>query len=247
MEVIAVIGTINLNKFVFGLLLSVTVIVAVLFVLLSKNFANSIVSAQSGDDKPVLVIDPGHGGEDGGAVSLSGVHESKINLDIALKMAALCGLTGLEYTLTRDSEEISYPDTDKSVSSRKKYDQKRRAELINGTPRAVLISVHQNCYPHSSPHGPQTFYSKNTGSDVLAKLIQDSMNTAIAPGNRRIAMPVAKNIFLYKNIGCTAVLAECGFISNPAESRLLDTETYRLKIAAVLTCAYLQYLDSNEN
>jgi len=72
------------------------------------------------------------------------------------------------------------------------------------------------------------------------------MNTSLCPSNRRIAMSVSKDIYLYKNVSCPAVLVECGFISNPEESKLLDAETYRLKIAAVLICAYLQYLDTKE-
>ena len=80
---------------------------------------------------------------------LSSVHESELNLDIALRMVALSCLTGIKYTMTRDSDDISYPDSAKSVSSRKKYDQKRRVEHINNTANTVLISVHQNCYLHN--------------------------------------------------------------------------------------------------
>ena len=244
-EVIAVIKTIKLSNFIFFVLMLATVLVALIFVFLEKKIDFSLVSVTDRADTPVLVIDAGHGGEDGGAVSLSGVYESELNLDIALKLAALSDLTGIEYIMTRSSNDISYPDSAKTVSSRKKYDQKMRVQLINDTKNAVLISVHQNFYPHKSPHGPQSFYAKNLGSDSLAELIQGSMNSSLCPGNRRIAMPVAKDVFLFKNISCPAVLVECGFISNTEESELLDTEVYRLKIAAALTCAYLQYLDTN--
>ena len=240
------IKTIKLYNVIFFILMFLAVAIAVLFILFGKSTNLSSAFSSGKTDKPVLVIDAGHGGEDGGAVSLSGIYESELNLDIALRMAALSGLTGIKYTLTRDSNDISYPDSAKTVSSRKKYDQRKRVELINDTSNAVLISVHQNFYPHKSPHGPQSFYAKNVGSDSLAELIQSSMNSYLCPSNRRIAMPVAKNIFMYKNVTCPAVLVECGFISNPEESKLLETETYRLKIAAVLTCAYLQYLDTNE-
>lgn len=240
------IKTIKLCNVSFFFLISATVVIALVLVMFTKNSDISLVSASGKTDKPVLVIDAGHGGADGGAVSLSGVLESELNLDIALRMAALSDLTGIEYTMTRESNDISYPESAKSISNKKKYDQKQRVKMISDTSNAVLISVHQNCYPHKSPFGPQSFYSKIVGSDSLAELIQNSMNTVLCPGNRRIAMPVAKDIFLFKSVNCPAVLVECGFVSNPSESKLLDTETYRLKIAAVLTCAYLQYLDSNE-
>jgi N-acetylmuramoyl-L-alanine amidase len=195
---------------------------------------------------PILVIDAGHGGEDGGAVSLTGVHESTINLDIALKMAALAELTGIDYVLTRDSEELSYPEDAKTVASRKKFDQNRRLELINGTPNAVLLSIHQNCYPHKSPHGPQAFYAADEDSKLLAELTQAALTGTLSPGNRRLAVPVSKTIYLFKYVNCPAALVECGFISNPEESKLLDTDAYRLRIAVTLTGAYFQYLDTKD-
>lgn len=240
------IKTIKLHTAVFWILIFAVVVAAILFLLFfdSSNFPSVFASGKS--DGPVLVIDAGHGGEDGGAVSLSGVYESELNFDISQRMAALSGLTGIEFIMTRDSEDIEYPAELKSTSKRKKYDQKKRVELINGTTNAVLISVHQNFYPHKSPHGPQSFYSEIEGSDTLASLIQESMNMALYPENRRIAMPVADNIYLLKSVKCPAVLVECGFISNPEESSLLETKSYRLKIATVLISAYLKYLDTNE-
>ncbi len=222
------------------------VFAAAFFLLFGENLSSLPLFTSAKAEMPVLVIDPGHGGADGGAVSLSGTYESAINLDIALKTAALCQLCGIDFIMTRDSEDISYPESAKSISSKKKYDQNQRVELINGKKNAVLISIHQNCYPHPSPHGPQSFYSNSAKSNCLAELAQNCMNLSLYPENRRIAMPVDKSIFLFKNVTCTAALVECGFISNPEESKLLDTDSYRLKIAAALTCAYLQYIDTNE-
>lgn len=236
----------KLESVLFFMLLLVVVIVAGVSLIMMGTPGAASASVLGESAAQVLIIDAGHGGEDGGAVSISGVHESVINLDIALRMAALSDLTGIEYSLTRDSEEIKYPQTAKTVASRKKYDQKQRVALINEIKNAVLISVHQNCYPHKSPHGSQTFYAKNDGSDVLAELIQGHLNATLCPNNRRIATPVGNNIYLFKKVKCTAVLVECGFISNPDESKLLESKDYRLKLAVVLTCAYLQYLDKKE-
>ncbi|MGI5984934.1 MAG: N-acetylmuramoyl-L-alanine amidase [Clostridiales bacterium] len=241
------IKTFKLSRALFAFLMTAAVITALAITLGSGKKSEYPYVFTLGDvNIPILVIDAGHGGEDGGAVSRSGIHESVINLDIAKKMAALSELTGLPYTMTRDSEEIPYPESAKTVASRKSYDQKRRAELINSTPNAVLISVHQNFFPHKSARGPQSFYGKNEGSDTLAELMQCSMNAAICPGNRRLAAPIAQSIFLLKNISCPAVLVECGFLSNPEEAKLLDTDGYRLKIAVAITSAYLQYIDTND-
>lgn len=245
--VITLIKTVRLEKLIFFFLMLAAAVLAVIFVI-NPGFAGKTAVFTAGNkNSPILVIDAGHGGEDGGAVSSSGVRESSINLDIALKMASLSDLTGIDYTMTRDSEKIAYPESANSIARKKVYDQKKRAELINKTPNAVLISVHQNIFPHQSVFGPQTFYSKNDDSNVLAKLIQKTMNTDICPGSRRVAAPIAQNIFLFKNTSCPAVLIECGFLSNPREENLLSNDGYRLKMAVALTAAYMQYLNTNTN
>ncbi|MEG0940653.1 MAG: N-acetylmuramoyl-L-alanine amidase [Oscillospiraceae bacterium] len=235
--------TVNFKKFLFGFLLAAIVAFAITFVLLFSEKGDTTVSSFAEQEAPILVIDPGHGGEDGGAVSVCGTPESGINLDISLRMEALADFMGLPCVLTREGNAIDYPKEANTAARRKVYDQKARIKLINETPNAVLISVHQNCFPHRAPRGPQTFYAKTEGSSDLAILVQSIMNTAIYPENRRIATPVARNIYLMKNISCPAVLAECGFLSNPEEAKLLESESYRLKIAAALLCGYLQFLD----
>lgn len=192
---------------------------------------------------PVLILDPGHGGEDGGAVSVTGTHESVINLDIAVRLSDLSGLLGVPCKMTRRSEDIAYPRELKTTAKRKVYDQKSRVAFINGTENAVLLSIHQNFFPRRSAHGPQAFYAKTPGSDALAGYLCASLDAALLPGNNRPAKPIAENIYLMKNVRCPAVLVECGFLSNEAEAKALDDENYRLKTAAALGGAYLQYLN----
>ncbi|MGI5978364.1 MAG: N-acetylmuramoyl-L-alanine amidase [Oscillospiraceae bacterium] len=193
-------------------------------------------------DLPVLVLDPGHGGEDGGAVSVTGTRESVINLDIGLRAADLAGLIGLPCRLTRESESIAYPPELKTTAQRKTYDQHARVDLINGTPNAVLLSIHQNFFPKSSARGPQVFYAGTPDSDVFADCLREELNAALLPENTRAAKPIAEKIYLMKNVHCTAVLVECGFLSNAGEARLLDTNEYRLKAASALISGYLSYL-----
>ena len=238
--------TIRPEKFIFFALMLAAAVLALIFALNPKFAGSGAVSTVGNEKAPILIIDPGHGGADGGAVSRNGLRESGINLDISLKFAALANLTGIDCVLTRDSETIAYPDSAGSIAKKKVYDQKMRAEIINRTPNAVLISVHQNFFRFPSVFGPQTFFSKNGSSSALAAGIQTAMNSEICPDSRRVAAPVAQNIYLFKNVSCTAVLIECGFLSNPNEEKLLDTDAYRLKIAVALTGAYLQYLSTND-
>lgn len=107
------------------------------------------------DPKQVLILDAGHGGEDGGAVAPNGTVEADINLQIALRARAIAEMTGIEVVMTRDSPDIAYPDNATTIGERKKADQHQRAELIRKTDNAVLISIHQNCYPDCKPSGRQ--------------------------------------------------------------------------------------------
>ena len=189
---------------------------------------------------PVLVIDAGHGGADGGAVGIDGTTESGINLDIALKMQALARFCGQETVMTRTSEDIQYPAEAQTIAAKKVADQRARVQLINSLPDAVLISVHQNKYPDPRPRGSQALYAATDGSRELGEAIHANL-LALYPENRRVAAQISGDIYLTKNISCPAVLVECGFLSNPEDAALLDTDAYRLKLAVILIGSFLDH------
>jgi N-acetylmuramoyl-L-alanine amidase len=186
-----------------------------------------------------IIVDAGHGGYDGGAVS-GGVVESGVNLAIALKLDAMMGLLGVPATLTRSSQEIDYPEDADTLRKAKAADSKARMKLIRSTERALLISIHQNNFKRSEAHGAQIFYSKHPGSFELAGIVTRSLERAIAPTLTKAPAPIADTIYLMKNTGCPAILAECGFLSNPEERALLMDDDYRNKIAAALLVAVLE-------
>lgn len=225
-------------KYAFGRGIAALVLLSVLF---SASCSRQTAAPASAEAGRVLVIDAGHGGEDGGAQSAAGLLESGVNLDIALRMEALAQFCGVETVMTRTSQEIEYPPELTKTAQRKTYDQKKRVELINATPGAVLISVHQNQYPDPRPRGPQVLYARGADSQGLGELAHALLSQALYPENRRVAAPISKEIYLTRAVNCPAILTECGFLSNPEEAALLDTPAYRLKIASVLVCAYLQY------
>lgn len=189
----------------------------------------------------VLIIDAGHGGEDGGATTADGVPESGINLAIAQKLEALAGLCGIESVMTRESQEIDYPDSAATTAQRKQSDQKARIELINSQEDAVLISIHQNFFPTAQPSGCQVLYGKPEGSRELGELTHKNLTEALCPQSRRVAAPISDDIYLMRAAKCTSILVECGFLSNRNEAVLLQTEDYQLKISALLLASYLQY------
>ncbi|MCC8122592.1 MAG: N-acetylmuramoyl-L-alanine amidase [Oscillospiraceae bacterium] len=188
-----------------------------------------------------LIIDAGHGGEDGGAVSVSGVTESQINLSIALKLDAICGLYGISPVVLR-TEDTSLHDADaKTARERKKTDLINRVAQIQEYPNATLISIHQNNFTSASAHGAQVFYSNPELSLPLALTTQDTLRATLDPDNDRVAMKIGETIYLMNHITCRAILVECGFLSNQEEDALLQTEEYQTKIATALLSSWLEY------
>ena len=202
-------------------------------------------TAVSASVPPVLILDAGHGGEDGGAVAPDGTLESDVNLDIALRLEALARFWGVETRMTRTTDDIDYPPSAQTLAAKKKADQNARLELINRTPGGILVSIHQNNYPAASPHGIQVFYGSEENSSILAELMQNNLTQALCPENRRIAEPIDDKIWLMRNAGCTAVLVECGFLSNPSELEKLESDVYRTELAAVMLASCLQYIRGN--
>ena len=214
---------------------------AVLLAVLALARQSASMAAGAEAVPPVLVIDAGHGGADGGAVAADGTLESDINLDIALRMEALACFCGVPSVMTRRSGDIDYPADAKSIAEKKVADQHARAALVNATPGAVLLSIHQNKYPAAAPHGIQVFYGPVAGSDALAALTQENLTARLCPDNRRVASPADRGIYLIKSVDCPAVLVECGFLSNQDDLDDLQNSTYRMKLALVMLASYLQY------
>lgn len=188
-----------------------------------------------------LVIDPGHGGLDGGASGTDGVTESGINLAISLRLRDLCVLFGVPCKMTRTSEDLAYPPEAETVHEKKVWDQQRRLAAVLETPDAVLLSIHQNYYPDRRPSGTQVLYAAAAGSEKLGAVTHDNLLRCLCPECRRVVMPAGRSIYLLRQAQCPAILAECGFLSNPEECAMLETPAYQTKIAAVLLASYLQF------
>ena len=221
-----------------ALLAAVSCALTILGVLRSQPRGDAVQTAAQ-RAQPVLILDAGHGGLDGGAVGADGTVESGLNLDIARKIRDLAGLFGCRTVMTREGEEISYPDESASIAAKKTADQKARVALIRSYPDACLISIHQNNYPSPSVRGAQVFYRETASSQALAERIQTRLNTELLENGRRVAAPISKNIYLMNQIDCTAVLVECGFLSNPEECARLSEAGYRSKTALTVFSAWI--------
>lgn len=206
----------------------------------------SVFSAES--EQPITVIvDAGHGGEDGGAVSTDGiVSESQLNLSVALRVHDLLRFSGQPTRMTR-SEDVSIHTEGNTIRARKASDLRNRVALVNETENAVLLSIHQNSLP-SSPvtHGAQTFWNQQEGAEPLAKVIQDSLNTVINPENPKQPRRIPDTIYLMNHAAAPAILVECGFLSNREDTANLQDPAYQTKLAAAITTGYLRCLAGEE-
>lgn len=194
----------------------------------------------------VIIIDAGHGGEDGGAVSDGGIVEKDINLDISLKLHKLIKLSDFKSVLIRDSDRLMYEEGQEN--HKKASDITNRINTAKSFENSIFISIHQNKFPIKKYSGLQVYYSKNnTNSEVLGKTIQSNVKNLLQSENNRQIKKADKNIRILDSINSPAVLVECGFLSNDREAELLNTEEYRSKIAYLIYCSIIQYLDKSKD
>lgn len=194
---------------------------------------------------PVLIIDPGHGGEDGGAVGSDGTIESHLNLEIALKAECLAKLIGFDVCMTRH-EDISIHDADaESLRQKKISDLKNRVLLCESTENCILLSIHQNSLPGiKSVCGAQIFYNNTDNSRKLASIVQKELNQHLNGDNIKEEKHIGENSYLMKNVTCPAILVECGFLSNPNECQLLKTKEHQNKIAIILINSLTHWIEN---
>lgn len=211
-------------------------VLLVCFLLLSKE-AVEVLRAK--EQKPVLVVDCGHGGMDPGVVGCGNVLEKDINLAIALKLRECLKAAGYEVLMTREEDKGLYEE---GTSNKKKQDMENRVKFVNEANALLTISIHQNSYPDETICGPQVFFHETSSeSRKLAETLQKALNEKLQVQKPR---EIKSNVsyYLLKNVKGTIAIVECGFLTNPAEAVALQQEEYQQKIAEAVTEAVCQYL-----
>ena len=235
----------NFRNAIFSFLCCV---IAISFLILMVNPLTKLSIAVTTDNvtyTPTLIIDAGHGGEDGGAVSDSGVLEKDINLIISKQTADLFNFLGFDVIKTRTQDTSLSTDGD-TVRSRKVADMKKRLEIFNSSENNVIISIHQNKFTESKYHGTQIFYSpNNTNSKTLAENIKNIVKILLQPENERECKASDRGIYLLKNTYNPAVIVECGFLSNKDECNKLTTTSYQKQISYSIAMGFLNYYNTN--
>ena len=234
-----------------GLILAALIVGVILMLALTLGQINDLMEPVMDpvalQQRGPLVLDAGHGGEDGGAVSLTGAPESQINLAIVLKLRDVLGLYGVDPVVLRE-EDISLHDSDAgTLREKKRSDLKNRVAAIEAVEGGTLLSIHQNSYTSSRYRGSHAFYAPTEGSQALAEHFQASIKAALQPENDRVVKQIPNSVYLMNHVTCPAVLIECGFLTNPEEEALLRDEDYQRKLAAVIAAGWLTAPEKTES
>ena len=193
-----------------------------------------------------IVIDAGHGGEDGGAVGVDGLLEKTVNLQIAEMLRDQLTVAGIENVMTREDDRLLYDRTVDYRGRKKMLDLRARLNIVEDTPEAVLVSIHLNAFSEAEYSGLQVYYSPHhEGSLRLAELIQDAARTQLQPENTRKIKAADSGIYLLNRSTRPAVLVECGFLSNPDECAKLGDTGYIGELSTVLFGAICDYLSES--
>jgi len=192
---------------------------------------------------PVVLIDAGHGGEDGGAVGVDGLVEKDLNLGVALQLDWFLRALGYETVMTRCEDCDLHSEEAGNLRERKRSDIQARFAMMEALSEDDLfVSIHMNKFGQASARGTQVFYSTNLPqSAVLAESIQCSVVRLLQPNNSRQVKPSGDEIYLLYRAQRVAVLVECGFISNAAEAVLLQDEAYQRQMAFAIAVGVLDY------
>ena len=209
---------------------------------IAMNYASITTVSENIVSLRSVIVDAGHGGEDGGTQSSAGVLEKEINLDISLKIGTLLRLMGYNDVYTRTDDSLHYGNDATSQRQKKVSDIHYRMSIMKNCPDAVFLSIHQNYFTQSKYRGAQVFYSKNNAlSKTLAQKLQDNIRTLIQPDNERQIKGSDADIYLLYHAEIPAVMVECGFMSNPGEALLLSDGEYQKKMSLAIAAGIEEY------
>lgn len=194
----------------------------------------------------IILLDAGHGGEDGGAVGVGGIVEKDINLAITLKTAAFLEFFGYGIEFSRETDKMTCDEGLSTQREKKVSDIKNRLSQIENSACICSISIHQNIFGGEA-RGAQVFYGgNNSESKALAETIQSGISSMLQPENNRVIKQATNDIYILYHTTKPAVLVECGFISNSGEAALLCDDSYQNKMAFAVSLSAIKHLTEKE-
>ena len=215
---------------------AIFIITIVLLVVNIKIVNSTILNIY--EDEKIILIDPGHGGIDGGAKSKNGTIEKEINLQIACKLRDYLVDEGYIVYMTREN--------DASIGENKKADLRKRVLMKKETNCDIYISIHQNMFSQASCYGAQVWYASNEKSKMLGNYVQNSLKETISDKNKRVSKPAGQAyLILRDNYEGASIIVECGFLSNYEEELRLKTEEHQDKIVEGISKGIDKYFEGN--
>lgn len=198
------------------------------------NEAKPVTSDQSA--QKTILLDPGHGGEDPGAVSdYSGIKEKDVNLSVALKVRELLQKDGFKVLMTREEDILVYDPETRNIVQKRKQDLLRRKKMMDEAGADIVVSIHLNKFPETQYYGAQTFFPPGSAeSQKLASSIQKSLREMVDPNNKRVSLVKKEPIIILRDYKTNTAIVECGFLSNPEEEKRLGSREYQDKIAEAI-------------
>jgi len=192
-----------------------------------------------------IVIDPGHGGFDGGAVGSDQTLEKEIALTVSKKLQDYLQQSGALVYMTRETDKDLSEDKTKRIAQRKSEDIRKRLGMIHSKKPDFFVTVHLNALPSSKWRGAQTFfYPSFEENEVLATKIQEEIIRNLE-NTRRVPLSI-QGIYLLKHAKVPGALVEIGFLSNDEELKLLKQEKYQQQMAGSIYNGVLRYVTETE-
>ena len=239
-----VVYIINAKKLIKPIkIVALVLIFTVLSAVIVKSFESSDYESASTEVGRVIIIDAGHGGEDPGAIGVNGVYEKDVNLSIALKLGEELKSKGHTVVYTRTEDKMLYLPEENIKGMRKISDLKNRCKITAEYEDCIFVSIHMNSYGASKYSGLQVYYTEgNNESRILANKIQSTVKKDLQPENNR-QIKSGNSIYILENAGGTAVLIECGFLSNEKECQKLSQKEYQKELCFSISCGIIEYIN----
>ncbi|MBQ9099713.1 MAG: N-acetylmuramoyl-L-alanine amidase [Clostridia bacterium] len=226
----------NRAFFFFGaVFLSCTLLFSAVFRVCLQQLETEIpTNGSSIRDSPVIILDAGHGGEDGGATGTNGVLEKDLNLTVTNTLAALLRLSGYTVVETRTEDKLLYTEGTKK-GHKKQSDLENRLFFTTQYEQCLLISIHMNTFPDTFCQGAQVWFSPNhPTSRELGERIQNRITNLVQQDNHRRIKEATSGIYILRHAQVPAVLIECGFLSTPSDCERLCTPEYQKKLVLAI-------------
>ena len=228
-----------------GLLLIFVVLTSTSIGIVTKLYTSDL-TFMSVDNVPydkIIILDAGHGGEDSGAIGVSGILEKDLNLQLTAEIGRQLEEKGYIVVYTRTDDRLLYKDEENIKGIRKISDLKNRCKFAEEYPESVFISIHMNSFGSEKYSGLQVYYSEgNDESYNLAQTIQNKVKDDLQNDNNR-KIKSGKNVYILENIKNTAVLIECGFLSNTEECEKLSEKEYQKELSFSIVCGIIEYIE----